>query len=270
MDTTPARSKARSPQQTGNQSYYREGGDEAQINLQATQEEQRRMMSMSNAVANIGLQNRMVAQNPGQVPGYYDSRLQASQPMYYHPIGQGYQGMSPPGTPPWYSMSIKPGTVGKTKERIRSSTPAIGANASPSLMPPPKSTPGVDPVRLASRTPSRQSSASAAGQLQWKKQCELAAERTSAYANAQKLWERLDSKEPAVLGDPTMGYDEAAIEVAMRGRNHVLGAIEKGARTAGKRWRAVIENTKRTGEPVSSLFLGYETDVRNYRSRAQH
>ena len=91
----------------------------------------------------------------------------------------------------------------------------------------------------------------------------------SAYANAQKLWERLDSSNPAVLGDPTMGYDESAIEVAMRGRQHVMAAIEKGSRTSTKNWRSVVGNTKRAGKPASSLFSEYETAVGDYRGRAQ-
>ena len=181
-----------------------------------------------------------------------------------------YQGMSPPPTPTWYMNSAQPSFMQEAHSRGRSTTPNAGANAMDRNARMIGGNQMLPPTRLAGRTPSASSTqSSSAGQKQWSQQCELSSERMSAYSNAQKLWERLGAPETAVMGDPTMGYDELAVEIAMRGRRHVLEGIEKGSRTAFKNWRATVENTKRQGKPVSSLFEEYERSIAEYRKRAQ-
>ena len=126
------------------------------------------------------------------------------------------------------------------------------------------------PTRLASRTPSHGSSqGSVAGQQQWQSQCNISSERMSAYSNAQKLWARLDPAAPAAVGDPTLGYDELTVEIAMRGKNRVLEGIAKGARTAFKNWRATVGSVTGQGRPISSLFAEYENAIADYRRRAE-
>ena len=181
-----------------------------------------------------------------------------------------YQGMSPPPTPTWYMNSAQPSCVSEAHSRIRSTTPNAGANAmnrSSNLV---RGNQMLPPARLASRTPSASSTqSSSAGQRQWSQQCEVSTERMSAYSNAQKLWGRLDAPGTAVMGGPTMGYDELAAEIAMRGRQHVLEGVEKGPRTAFKNWRATVGNVKRQGKPAPSLFEEYGGAIAEYRKSAR-
>ena len=66
-----------------------------------------------------------------------------------------------------------------------------------------------------------------------------------------------------------MGYGELEIDIAMRGRQHVLEGIEKGPRTAFENWRATVENVRRQGNPVSGLFGECERAIADYRKRAE-
>ena len=145
---------------------------------------------------------------------YFDNHEMASSSDYYgnrmlrpaYTPSVTYQGMSPPNTPPWYAASVQPGGQVSTITRSRSVTPNVGTNAMTGNMGPPPGGYSQMPVRLASRTPSQQSShASSAGQQQWTNQCAISNERVSAYLNAQKLWERLDNTE--IVGEETLLWD---------------------------------------------------------------
>ena len=95
------------------------------------------------------------------------------------------------------------------------------------------------PFRTGSSTPSI---ASSQGQAKWNEQCSIAEEKAEAYMDAQKLWERMGGLQEIPPGGIKEGISDAGVEVAMRGSNHVLIGIERGARYAGRQWRAMINN----------------------------
>ena len=86
------------------------------------------------------------------------------------------------------------------------------------------------------------------------------------YANAQKFRGRLDAPNMQ-CGVPPASFEEGAIEIATRGRQHVMEGISKGARTSVENWRAIVGNNRRSGSPMSTLFKEYENDVSRWRSR---
>ena len=99
---------------------------------------------------------------------------------------------------------------------------------------------------------------SSPGQAKWSAQCAVPDEKAEAYIDAQNLRERMGWLQKVPPEGIKAGICEAGAEVAIRGSNHVLIGIERGARYAGRQWRAMIINCKKAGAPVSSLYVEYE------------
>ena len=207
-------------------------------------------------------------------PGYFGNAGMPTPTSYMTPYSHSnrgftnasnftYQGMSPPPTPTWYVQSTQPGFASNVSTRSRSVTPNIGTNARPQDVTP--------HMGKSDATTNETSKPNTAPAIYTELKCRIAAmgtaacgftRRMSAYRNAQKLWGRLDSNIPAVAGDPTIGYGELAIEIAIRGRQHVLEGIGRGSRTAFKNWRETIENAKRQGGASAQSLWG-DMDVQS-------
>ena len=97
------------------------------------------------------------------------------------------------------------------------------------------------------------------GQVQWQKQCAVAARRLTAYADAQKIWERMQTGSAPENKVFYRAIDES-IEVAMRGHDPVLTGLSKGAKFALRQWRSVVRNVSRNNgaATVSGLYQSFE------------
>lgn len=99
------------------------------------------------------------------------------------------------------------------------------------------------------------------GRIQWQEQCETSGERSSAYAQAQKLWGGI--RTCTAPRDRLYSFmADFGTELAMRGQAHVLDGPSRGARQAFKNWRAQVRNISRNvsvgGQQVSALYDEYE------------
>ena len=89
-------------------------------------------------------------------------------------------------------------------------------------------------------------------------------ERGSAYLGAQKIWERINKKD-APNNRIFYQVSDEFIEIAMRGQNHVLIGLTKGARYAHRQWRAVMPNAGNgaEGQSIAKLYEEFENALEN-------
>ena len=87
---------------------------------------------------------------------------------------------------------------------------------------------------------------------------------------ARKIWERLQSS-GAPHNQLYRGISELAIELAMRGKGHVMEGLSRGARQAFKNWRAQVHNANQNAEEggqwVSMLYREFEEAIALCRRR---
>ena len=93
--------------------------------------------------------------------------------------------------------------------------------------------------------------------------------RVVAAVDAFNLWKRLDEENPIGPEDPTEGYSEEAMELALRGRNMVQLAVETTPAAAHAKWRSKLRTHAKHGGTEDQLWEEYRVAVRNYKRRRQ-
>ena len=63
------------------------------------------------------------------------------------------------------------------------------------------------------------------------------------------------------------GISDIAVEIANRGKKHVLIGLERGARYAGEQRRAILNNQNASGQPITDLFKEYEGAMQCFENK---
>ena len=184
---------------------------------------------------------------------------------YYHPTTLKVQNPVEPlsMTPPMWCASS---TSSMALDRGRlTSQRSVGAMSSRSVTPQhPRSKDGPNSSSRSPRIPSPHASSSGTGRIQmgqeqWQKQCAVSSERESSYVGAQRIRDRIRQGE--IPGDRIFSVStDECVEIAMRGRDHVLLGRPKGARHAHRTWRSIVHNAPAQPDTptVSNLFAEFE------------